>query len=31
MQDANVKVIQNNKIDREVKIPMLNLGKVVDS
>jgi len=31
MQEAKVKVIQNNKIDREVKIPMLNLGKVVDS
>ena len=28
---AKVKVIQNNKIDREVKIPMLNLNKVVDS
>lgn len=31
MPHAKVKVIQNNKIDREVKIPMLNLNKVVDS
>lgn len=26
---SKVKVIQNNKIDREVKIPILNLKKVV--
>ena len=31
MPSTKVKVIQNNKIDREVKIPMLNLNKVVDS
>jgi len=25
-----MKVIQNNKSDLQVKIPMLNLGKIVD-
>jgi len=28
---AEVKVIQNNNKDVQVKIPMLNLGKIVDS